>query len=48
MIFTMPVTTRVEDFDQKGLLNPPALLSLFENTSARHATRRTARRRPAG
>ena len=37
MIFTLPVTTRVEDFDQKGLLTPPALLSLFENTSARHA-----------
>ena len=37
MIFTLPVTIRVEDFDQKGLLTPPALLSLFENTSARHA-----------
>lgn len=37
MIFTLPVTTRVEDFDQKGLLTPPALLSIFENTSARHA-----------
>lgn len=37
MIFTLPVTTRVEDFDQRGLLTPPALLSLFENTSARHA-----------
>ena len=37
MIFTLPVNTRVEDFDQKGLLTPPALLSIFENTSARHA-----------
>lgn len=37
MIFTLPVHTRVEDFDQKGLLTPPALLSIFENTASRHA-----------
>ena len=37
MIFTIPVTTRVEDFDQNGLLTPPALLSIFENTAVRHA-----------
>lgn len=37
MIFTLPVHTRVEDFDQRGLLTPPALLSIFENTASRHA-----------
>ena len=37
MIFTIPVTTRVEDFDQHGLLTPTALLSIFENTAVRHA-----------
>ena len=37
MIFTIPVTTRVEDFDQRGLLTPTALLSIFENTAVRHA-----------
>lgn len=37
MIFTLPVHTRVEDFDQRGLLAPPALLSIFENTASRHA-----------
>ena len=37
MIFTIPVTTRVEDFDQHGRLTPTALLSIFENTAVRHA-----------
>ena len=37
MIFTIPVTTRVEDFEQRGLLPPTALLSIFENTAVRHA-----------
>ena len=37
MIFTIPVTTRVEDFDQRGRLTPTALLSIFENTAVRHA-----------
>ena len=31
MIFTIPVTTRVEDFDQHGRLTPTALLSIFRS-----------------
>ena len=37
MIFTIPVASRVEDFDQEGLLTPHAVLSVFENTAIRHA-----------
>ncbi len=37
MIYTIPVATRVEDFDQRGRLTPTALLSIFENTAVRHA-----------
>ena len=37
MIYTIPVTKRVEDFDARGKLTPPALLSIFENTATRHA-----------
>ncbi len=37
MIYTGPALTRVEDFDQDGLLKLSALLKIFENTSIRHA-----------
>ena len=37
MIYTIPIEKRVEDFGPDGLLTPPALLSIFENTAIRHA-----------